>query len=132
MPQLFKPTTDADYENLYAAAKPLWYTSITTDELAKELNVSVREIYRLTARYNLKPRLHVKKKKVWRKGVPDPTPEEIQQRVKEIQAGWSDEDRALRSVKKPVPAAIKNFSYRRDACHFIVLSHPEIIEYETA
>ena len=123
-----RPKTDEDFEQLYPQARALWYTALTTEELAAELNTSVRGVYDIGKRYNLPKRAHVKKKKNRRKDIPDPTPEELEARVKEIQAGWTDEEREARASKRACAVTIKNFVYSQDTRRFAELSHPKIAE----
>lgn len=88
---------NVDTQKLFA----LWATTMTADEIQKELGISHNKLYSL-ARHHKLPHRHIPKKSKSRirSRESDPTEEEIAQRAAEIRANWSDQEYERRAGKK--------------------------------
>lgn len=76
--------------------RDLWTTSLTNEELAKELGINPVQLYVAGRKLGLGQRWEY----INRKYTPreDPSEDEIKARAAEIRAGWSEEEREARLV----------------------------------
>lgn len=91
-----------------------WLTHMPISALCQRWTISKDQVIRLAVIWDL-PRRHDRRSRFKPKRQCDPTPQEIQQACLKIQATWTDEMRADRSVYKPQPFKLMRIELTQEA-----------------
>ena len=91
-----------------------WLTHIPMRALCERYTISRDQVIRLAVVWEL-PRRHDRRLRQKPKRVPDPTPREIAQACREIQATWSMEVREDRCVYKRQPVSLRRVELTDEA-----------------
>ena len=99
----------------------LWHGRMQNLEVAKELGISVYQLYSLKQRYKLPPRVHMHGEFNRRKAKCEAVDgEEYERRKAEIRARWSDEEREKRRVGPMArPWRLPSYAYDGRVCAFV-------------
>ena len=87
-----------DRSSMVAELFRLWSTDMRTEEIAMALGITRGKLSGLAHRHGLGKRSHVRRDVKMGDRVPDPTPEEIEEKCLEIRQGWSPEEYELRAA----------------------------------
>lgn len=91
-----------------------WLTHMPMRQLCQRYTISRDQVIRLKHVWHLPPR-HDRRLRQKPARVPDPTPREIQQACREIQATWNEEVREERCVYKRQPVALRRIELTEEA-----------------
>lgn len=91
-----------------------WLTHMPMRALCERYTISRDQVIRLAVVWEL-PRRHDRRLRQKPKRMPDPTPREIAQACREIQATWSEAVREERQVTKPKPVTLKRVEMSDEA-----------------
>jgi hypothetical protein len=99
----------------------LWHGKTPNLEVARELGISVYQLYRLGQRYKLPPRVHMHGEFNRRKAKEEViVGEEYERRKAAIRARWSDEEREKRRVGPTArPWRLPSYAYDGRVCAFV-------------
>lgn len=99
----------------------LWHGRMPNLEVAKELGISVYQLYSLGQRYKLPPRVHMHGEFNRRKAKEEVVVgEEYERRKAEIRARWSEEEREKRRVGSTArPWRPPSYAYDGRVCAFV-------------
>lgn len=97
-----------------AAFRADWLTHMPMRALCERYTISRDQVVRLKHVWQLPPR-HDRRLRAKPKRVPDPTPREIAQACREIQATWNDATREERCVYKSKPVTMQRVELTDEA-----------------